>query len=155
MAERTSNRLKPKKEEIDLDIDDQFVELAETEEEITEEEEEAEETIAPKPIKKKTTREKKPADEKEKKTKEKKEKTPSSFAQAILFLRSDRFKKLSGLFLLLFTVFLAVSFISYFFTGATDRSTIYPFSWTIFFDEITWGNSVLMFRICSSGTDMD
>ncbi len=135
MAERTSNRLKPKKEEIDLDIDDQFVELAETEEEITEEEEEAEETIAPKPIKKKTTREKKPADEKEKKTKEKKEKTPSSFAQAILFLRSDRFKKLSGLFLLLFTVFLAVSFISYFFTGATDRSTIYPFSWTIFFDE--------------------
>ena len=59
MAERTSNRLKPKKEEIDLDIDDQFVELAETEEEITEEEEEAEETIAPKPIKKKTTREKK------------------------------------------------------------------------------------------------
>lgn len=49
-------------------------------------------------------------------------------------MRGEKFKKLSGLFLLLFTVFLGVSFISYFFTGAMDRSSIYPFSWSVFFD---------------------
>ncbi len=133
MAERTSNRLKPAKEEIDLDIDDQFMELADqVEEEI--EEEDMDEVVAPKTIKKKAVREKKPVEEKEKKSKEKKEKTPSVFSKTILFIRSDRFKKLSGLFLMLFTVFLAVSFVSYLFTGAFDRSSIYPFSWAIFSD---------------------
>ncbi|GDX52555.1 DNA translocase FtsK [Bacteroidota bacterium] len=132
MAEKTTNRLKPKKEEIDLDIDDQFVEIAEqSEEEIIEEEEEA--PVA-KTEKKKVVRDKKPKAETEKKTKDKKEKTPSAFSQAIQFIRSERFKKLSGLFSLLFTVFLTVSFVSYLFTGAGDRSTIYPFSWAIFFD---------------------
>ncbi|MEI7802800.1 MAG: DNA translocase FtsK 4TM domain-containing protein, partial [Bacteroidota bacterium] len=129
MAER-SNRLKPKQEEIDLDIDDRIIELAEPEEELMDEEE----AEAPKVEKKKTAREKKPKEEKEKKIREKKEKAPSLFSQAITFVRSERFIKISGLFFLLTTVFLSVSFVSYLFTGAGDRSSIYPFSWQIFFD---------------------
>ena len=134
MAEKLGNRLKPKKEEIDLEIDDQFVELAEQNEEELVEAEEMDDVIASKPEKKKAPRDKKPKEEKEKKTKEKKEKAPSAFSQTIQFIRGEKFKKLSGLFLLLFTVFLGVSFISYFFTGAMDRSSIYPFSWSVFFD---------------------
>ncbi len=129
MAER-SNRLKQKQDEIELDLDDQVIELAEPEEEIFAEEE----AEAPKAEKKKTVREKKPKDEKEKKPREKKEKAPSLFSQAITFVRSERFIKISGLFFLLFTVFLGVSFVSYLITGAGDRSSIYPFSWKIFFD---------------------
>ncbi|MEI7802452.1 MAG: DNA translocase FtsK 4TM domain-containing protein, partial [Bacteroidota bacterium] len=132
MAEKTTNRLKPKREEIDLYIDDQFVELAEqSDEDIIEEEEDMPVTKAEK---KKVVRDKKPKEEKEKKTKEKKEKAPSVFSQLIQFIRSERFKKISGLIFLLFTVFLTVSFASYLFTGADDRSTIYPFRWAIFFD---------------------
>ena len=133
MAEKLTNRKKTKIEDLDLEIDDQFVELAEqNEEELVEEE--MEDVTSLKQGKKKITPDKKNKEEKEKKTKEKKEKKPSVITQTIDFIQSDRFRKISGLFLLLCTVFLSVSFVSYFFTGGNDRSSIYPFSWSVFLD---------------------
>lgn len=97
MAERLSNRLKPKKEEIDLDIDGQFVELAEqTDEEIIEEEEEEEEAPAVKAEKKKVARDKKPKEEKEKKTKEKKKKHLRFFHKPFNSYAASGLKNLVG-----------------------------------------------------------
>ena len=136
MSERT-NRLKqkPADDEAEFEIESP-VEIeseleAEEEEEPEEEEEEFTEVV---PEKKPKPRAKKTAEELAKEKKPKKEKPVSAFTKLILFIRSERFVKITGLFLILFTVFLAVSFVSYLFTGAADRSAVYPFNWQIFFD---------------------
>lgn len=74
MAEKLGNRLKPKKEEIDLEIDDQFVELAEQNEEELVEAEEMDEVTALKPEKKKLPAIKNPRRKKKRKQKRRKKK---------------------------------------------------------------------------------
>lgn len=53
---------------------------------------------------------------------------------SFLFFKDGRFKKIVGLFLLLFTVFLSVSFYSYFFTWQEDQDKVYLISnlWAFF-----------------------
>ena len=51
--------------------------------------------------------------------------TKESFrSKAIRFLRDERTRFVSGLILLFFSIFLTISFISFFFDGAADQSII-------------------------------
>lgn len=77
-----------------------------------------------------------PKQEKEKE-KEKKEKKPKKKKGNLIkrILEDERTPKVVGLFFVLLSVFLFVSFISYLFTGKLDRATVYPFSWSNFFNS--------------------
>ena len=146
MAEKM-NRLKTKKEEdeIELEVEDNNETEELTDErfsEVINEEETGEQTVEenPRQVKKRTPRARKPKEDIEeeaagKEKKKKKEKPESAFRKAINFIRSERFIKICGLFTVLTSVFLAVSFVSYLFTGSTDRDTVYPFSWKLFLDS--------------------
>lgn len=60
-------------------------------------------------------------------------KRESSFPKIIKFFKDERTHYITGLFILLITLFLFVSFISYFFTGAADKSI---------FDNINLSDSI-------------
>src|SRR5690606_30677650 len=69
-----------------------------------------------------------------KKTKDPKSKKPPGVVKVavlkfISFVRSERFHRLVGLFLLLFTLFLTVSFVSFFFTWKFDQSHLSESWW--------------------------
>lgn len=69
--------------------------------------------------------------------KEKKEKKIKKKKVSLLkrMLEDERTPKIAGLLSILLSVFLFVSFISYLFTWKMDQATIYPFSWSNFFNH--------------------
>jgi len=73
-----------------------------------------------------------PKQEKEKKEKKTKKKKVGLLKR---ILEDERTPKVAGLLSVLLAVFLFVSFISYLLTGKNDRATVYPFSWSNFFDS--------------------
>jgi len=65
----------------------------------------------------------------------KKEKKKGFFKSLISFFKDTRVHKTFGLFLCLFSVFLLVSFISYFFSGKQDDSLPYDNLYNLFFGK--------------------
>lgn len=50
------------------------------------------------------------------------------------FLRDERSKQVFGAFLMLFSIFLAVSFVSFLFTWKTDQNVVFGFGWNSFLE---------------------
>ena len=70
----------------------------------------------------------------------KKEKKQGFIKSLIAFFKDTRVHKVSGLFLCLFSIFLLISFISYFFTGKQDESFLYSTFSDFFFKNAIVSN---------------
>jgi S-DNA-T family DNA segregation ATPase FtsK/SpoIIIE len=75
-------------------------------------------------------------------SKEKKKKKGGKLKSITSFIQSDKFKLSVGVFFLLFSLYLAFSFLSYFFFWTADYDIVYNFQWNDISNQVpvnNWG----------------